>query len=146
MRVYGLLLIGVLLAACGGEASAATLKGTVTYSKSGGIAGLGQELRVQKDGRAVASSYEDKRSFKLSRAQLKSLTTAVTKADLAHTKSPKSTGDGADGFEYGVSYRGHRVHWSDFTDDPPQRVRRLYDLLDELYERYSPCPTTGRSC
>ena len=57
---------------------------------------------------------------------------------LAHTSDPKKRGEGNDGFGYSVSYGPHRVNWSDFTADPPERVQRLYSMLDELYERYAP--------
>jgi hypothetical protein len=140
-----LLVLALIFTGCGGEASAAPLRGSVTYGKSGGIAGLVQTLTVQPGGRAVAASAERKRSFRLSRAKLKSLTAAVAKADLAHVKSAKP-GPGADAFTYSVGYRGHRVRWDDFGDDPPPRVLRLYRLLDDLYERHSPCPDDGRSC
>ena len=94
----------------------------------------------------VASAYEAKRTFRLSKAQLKSLTSAVAKAKLSSTKSPKDNVQGADGFGYGVSYRGHRVSWSDFSDEPPERVLALYRMLDEFYQAHSPCPRDGRSC
>ena len=141
-----MLILAAVFAGCGAEASAKTLTGPVTYGKSGGIAGLTQKLTVHKDGRAVASSYQAKRSFRLSKAQLKSLTTAVTNAKLSKTKSKKDNVQGADGFSYGVSYGAHRVSWSDFSDNPPTRVMTLYTLLDELYEANNPCPRDGRSC
>jgi hypothetical protein len=139
-------MLAAVLAGCGAQADAATLNGPVTYGKSGGIAGIVQKLTVHSDGRAVASSSEAKRTFRLTRAQLKSLTGAVAKARLSSTKSPKDNVQGADGFGYGVSYRGDRVSWSDFSDDPPERVLALYRMLDELYEANSPCPRNGRSC
>jgi hypothetical protein len=138
MGVCRLLIIALVFAACGGEASAATLQGSVKYGKSGGIAGLIQNMTIRPDGSGVASSYESKRTFKLSASRLRQLEKAVRAADLAHTRNPKKRSEGADGFNYGVSYRGHRVSWSDFTDDPPKRVQRLYALLDELYETYGP--------
>jgi hypothetical protein len=146
MGVWRVLILAAVFAGCGGEADAKTLSGPVTYGKSGGIAGITQKLTVQKDGRAVASSDQSKRSFRLTKAQLRSLTKAVTNAKLSKTKSEKDTVDGADGFGYGVSYRGHKVTWSDFSDEPPERVMRLYRMLDELYEANSPCPRDGRSC
>jgi hypothetical protein len=146
MGVWRVLILAAVFAGCGAEADAKTLSGPVTYGKSGGIAGIIQKLTVQKDGRAVASSYQSKRSFKLSKTQLKGLTTAVGNAKLSKTKSPKDNVQGADGFGYGVSYRGYRVTWSDFSDEPPKRVMTLYRMLDELYEANSPCPRDGRSC
>ncbi len=138
--------MAAILLGCGSDASAAALKGSVTYGKSGGIAGIVEKLTVKPDGRAVAASSTRKRSFTLTKAQLTALTKAVKAADLAHTKSPKDDLRGADGFSFGVGYDGHRVSWSDFSDDPPKRVLALYRLLDELYEGHAPCPASGRSC
>ena len=146
MGVWRALILAAVFAACGAEADAKTLTGPVTYGKSGGIAGIVQKLTVHSDGRAVASAYEAKRTFRLNQAQLRSLTGAVAKAKLSSTKSPKDNVQGADGFGYGVSYRGHRVTWSDFSDEPPERVLALYRMLDQLYQAHSPCPRDGRSC
>jgi hypothetical protein len=146
MGVWRVLILAAIFAGCGGEADAKTLSGPVGYGKAGGIAGITQKLTIHTDGRAVASSSQSKRSFRLTKAQLKSLTTAVGKAKLSKTKSPKDNVEGADGFGYRVSYRGHKVTWSDFSDEPPERVMALYRMLDELYEANSPCPRDGRSC
>jgi hypothetical protein len=146
MGVWRVLLLAVVLSGCGADASAKTLTGPVTYGKSGGIAGLTQKLTVHSDGRATAASYRKKASFRLTGQELRALTAAVKKARLSSTKSPKDDVRGADGFQYGVSYRGDKVTWSDFSDEPPARVLTLYRLLDELYEAHSPCPRDGRSC
>jgi hypothetical protein len=146
MGVCRMALIAVLFAGCGGDAAAAGLQGKVVYAKSGGIAGLVQKLTVSADGRAIAASQQRKRSFKLTRAQLRTLTKSVASARLNDTKDPKATGQGADGFAYSVAYRGDDVHWDDFTAEPPERVLALYRFLDELYGRHSPCPDSGRSC
>jgi hypothetical protein len=146
MGVWKLMVVAVILMGCGSDASAAALKGSVTYGKSGGFAGVTQKLTVQPDGRAVAATSTRKRSFRLSKAQLAALTKAVKSADLAHTKSPKDNVQGADGFSFGVGYDSHRVKWSDFSDEPPKRVLDLYRQLDELYEAHAPCPSSGRSC
>jgi len=138
MGVRALLLVAIAFAACGNDASAATLQGSVQYGKSGGIAGVIQKLTIKPDGSGVASTYETKRSFRLGANTLRLVEKAVRDANLAHTRSPKADSQGADGFNYGVAYRGHRVSWSDFTADPPKRVVRLYVLLDEIYERYAP--------
>jgi hypothetical protein len=138
MGVGRLLVIAVVFAACGSDASAATLQGNVQYGKSGGIAGVVQKLTIRPDGSGFATSYETKRTFRVPASRLRQLEKAVRSADLAHTKSPKASSQGADGFYYGVTYRGHRVAWSDFTADPPKRVVRLYELLAEFYETYGP--------
>jgi len=146
MGVGRIAVIAVLFAGCGGDAVAASLQGKVGYAKSGGIAGIVQKLTVSPDGRAVAASRAGKRSFRLTRAELEQLTTAVARARLKQTKDPKSRSQGADGFSYRVAYRADDVQWDDFTGDPPQRVLALYGLLDDLYQQHSPCPDSGRSC
>src|SRR4051794_12609385 len=146
MGVWRIALVAVLFAGCGGDAVAASLQAKVGYAKSGGIAGVVQKLTVSPDGRAVAASRDRKRSFRLTRAQLKRLTTTVAAARLKDTKDPKSASQGADGFSYRVAYRGDDVQWDDFSGNPPQRVLALYSVLDDLYEQHSPCPASGRSC
>jgi hypothetical protein len=146
MGVWRALILAAVLAGCGSEASAAALQGPVTYGKAGGIAGVTQKLTVHRDGRATASSFQAKRSFRLTKAELKLLASTVAKAKLSRAKSRKDDGSGADGFTYGVAYRGHRVTWTDFSGNPPQRVMALYELLDSFYEANHPCPQSGRSC
>jgi hypothetical protein len=136
--ITAVLLAAALLAGCGGASAEARLKANVRYAKSGGFAGVSQQLTVRPDGTGVARDLERRRSFRLPAERRRAVERAVRAADLAHTISPRRLGQGADGFDYGVAYGPHRVNWSDFTADPPARVQRLYDLLDELYERYAP--------
>ena len=136
--ITALTLAAALLAGCGGEAAEAKLKANVRYAKGGGIAGVSQQLTVRPDGSGVARSHESRRSFRVSAATRRAIERAVKTADLAHTSNPKKRGEGADGFGYSVAYGPHRVSWSDFTADPPERVERLFTMLDEIYERYAP--------
>jgi len=136
--ILSLTLAAALVAGCGGTAAEAKLKANVRYAKGGGIAGISQQLTVRPDGTGVARDYESRRTFSVAAATRRAIERAVRAADLAHTKNPRKRGEGADGFAYSVSYGPHRVTWSDFTADPPERVERLYSLLDELYERYAP--------
>jgi hypothetical protein len=145
MGVWRVALVALLIAGCGSDAAAATLQGKVTYAKSGGIAGLVQKLTVNPSGRAVAASVERKRSFTLTKTELKQLTALAKNAKLAKTRDPKPNTQGADAFEYSVGYRRDTVKWSDFTDAPPKRVMDLYQFLDELYMAHAPC-NDGRSC
>lgn len=133
-----LVLAAVALAGCGDTSAQAKLKANVRYEKSGGFAGLSQRLTLRPDGTGVTSNLERRRRFKVSAATRRNVERAVRAAKLARTRDPRRTGNGADGFEFSVAYGQHRVDWGDFTADPPERVERLYDLLDELYERYAP--------
>ena len=136
--ITALTLAAALLAGCGGADTEAKLKANVRYAKGGGIAGVSQQLTVRPDGTGVATSNESRRSFRVSAATRRAIERLTRAADLAHTKNPKKRGEGADGFGYSLSYGPHRVTWTDFTADPPERVQRLYTVLDELYERYAP--------
>jgi hypothetical protein len=138
MAVSRAALCALVISGCGGSASAATLQGQVTYAKSGGIAGVVQKLTVSPNGRAVASSAVRKRSFRLTKAQLKALTSTVAKAKISRTSSETDTVQGADGFSFKVAYDGDAVTWSDFSDKPPARILALYALLDELYAAHAP--------
>jgi hypothetical protein len=137
MGVCRALLVALALLGVTACESEAALKAHVRYAKSGGFAGVVQKLTIRPDGSGVAYRHEQRRDFRLSSSTRRSLERAVRSANLAHTKDPKP-GDGADAFEYSVSYGPHKVVWSDLSDDPPARVERLYDMLDELYERYAP--------
>lgn len=126
------------LAGCGGdESSAATLKGPIQYSRSGGFAGVTEKMTIQPDGRGETSTLTRKRSFKLTAEQRRDLAAAVRKADLEHAKSPKS-GPGADALNYSIRYQGHRVGWSDLSDAPPKAVGDLYTRLGRLYRANVP--------
>lgn len=122
----------ILTTGCG-QASAAGLGGTVQYSKSGGIAGISESMKIGSDGRGTI----EKRSFRLTKTEGSKLATAIRKADLAHAKSPKATGC-CDLLYYSIRYRGHEVQWDDASRDVPSRVSDLYSMLARIYRRYAP--------
>jgi hypothetical protein len=121
----------LLLTAGCGQASAAGLGGTVQYSRSGGIAGISEAMKIGPDGRGKIA----KRSFRLTATEGKRLATALRKADLAHTKSPKGGGC-CDLLSYSIRYRGHQVRWDDASPSMPSRISDLYSRLSRLYEKY----------
>lgn len=124
----------VVLAIGGGQASAAVLGGTIEYSKSGGIAGIDESMKIGRDGRGKI----EQRSFRLTAGERSKLAAAIRRADLAHTKSPKGASC-CDMFFYSIRYRGHKVSWDDTSRRKlPDRLSDLHAMLSELYERYAP--------
>jgi hypothetical protein len=121
----------LLLTAGCGQASAASLGGTVQYAKSGGIAGISESMRISSDGRGKIEA----RSFRLTATEVSKLATALRRADLAHTKSPKGAGC-CDVFFYSIRYRGHEVKWDDSSRSLPRRIADLHSMLSRLYEKY----------
>ena len=113
--------------------SAAVLRGSIEYSKSGGFAGIEEAMRIDRDGRGKIA----RRGFKLSSREGRSLAAAIRRADLAHVRSAKGASC-CDFFAYEIRYRGRTVTWDDGNEaQMPRRVRELESMLGEFYERYS---------
>ena len=136
MRVWlpvllALSLLGFAIAPVG--SSAAALRGSIQYSKTGGIAGVEESMKIDREGRGKIA----RRAFKLPRREGRRLATAIRRADLADVKSPKEP-TCCDFFAYAIRYRGHTVSWDEGNDGSlPRRVRELGAMLGEFYERYS---------
>ena len=130
-RCFALALL-LLTVGCG-QASAAGLGGTVQYAKSGGIAGISESMKLSSDGRGKIEA----RAFRLTATEVSKLATALRRADLAHTKSPKGAGC-CDHFSYSIRYRGHEVEWDDSARNLPRRIADLHTMLSSLYEKYAP--------
>jgi len=137
MGVHRVLVVALALLAGFATEAQGVLRANVRWEKSGGFAGVVQKVTVRPDGTGVATNEDRRRSFRLSSAGRRALERAVVAADLAHTRDPKP-GNGADHFQYGVSYGPHKVIWDDLGANPPVRVQRLAEILEELYERYAP--------
>src|SRR3954453_16405701 len=109
-----------LLAACAatwavcGFSSAATLSGPLSYSRSGGIAGVVEHLTVQRSGAARVSKgvRARSRSFHLSARERSRLNRAVRAAHLATVKVRRHPVTN-DAFVYGISYRGRKLRFDD---------------------------------
>ena len=65
-------------------------------------------MKIDRDGRGKI----EKRTFRLTAREGSRLAAAIRRADLAHTRSPKSAGC-CDFFFYSIRYRGHVVRWDD---------------------------------
>ncbi len=139
MGVRQTLILGIALlalAGCGDDSSSATLDGPIEYSRSGGIAGVVEQMVIQPDGRGETSTLNDKRAFQLSEEQRTELAAAVADADLPGVKSPDKR-PGADAFDYGITYGGNEIVWSDLTERP-EGVDDVYSMLSDLYEANAP--------
>jgi hypothetical protein len=134
MRVRATVFVALVFAACAGQSSAAELAGSIEYTKSGGIAGIEESMKIDRNARGRIGA----KRFTLPARDARALADAIRRADLTRVKSPKGSSC-CDFFEYTISYRGHRVTWDENQEDQlPRRVRDLQERLAELYERYAP--------
>ena len=131
-------LTATLLAGCGSSPPPTALQSAIEWSRTGGIAGIAEELRVQPDGAARASTRTAETTFSLTEGELKRLNAAVSAADPEHQESPTAKTQGADGMDFRIAYNGHEVVWGSFTENPAPELQALYSLLADLYERHAP--------
>lgn len=127
------------LAGCGGDDEApSTLKGPLTYVRSGGIAGETLTLTIQPSGDATLTTdhgtKNESKDFKLDSGQLKRITELANETDLGSVKVEKAT-TAADAFMYSISYDGSEVQWQDGQE--PQEVQELTDALADVVDANS---------
>jgi hypothetical protein len=119
---------------CGGESSAATLGGTLSYVRSGGLAGETDELTIQRDGRAkVTTDRGGAQSFKLTASEREKIAKLVKEADLATLKVRK-TPPVPDGYAYEIAYGTRKVSFE--SNATPQRVKKLVTALGEIVAKH----------
>ncbi len=108
----------------------------IDYQRSGGFAGLQDHLVIQVDGSAQLTRKGAERRFSLSQAELEQLTAALEKARFAELREEylPST-QGADLFDYVVTFRGHRVHTQDTA--VPEALRPALNALNEIISRHA---------
>ncbi len=140
---FGLPLL-TLLAGCGSASqSASTATSTpsgrqalVTYSKSGGIAGIIERLKVEPSGHATVSeglpADAKTKTFSLSPEELSKLRQTLDAAKLASHASASPQGC-ADCFVYRIAYRGTTFEGDQAT--LPAAVRPAVEALDALTAR-----------
>ena len=125
-------LAALLLAVLAPAASAQEkpkLKSTLTYARSGGIAGVNDNFRVKRDGWSLLNGRE----FRLRPSEREALAELVTDAKLERVKvKPKPAVP--DAFNHTLTYRKHTITF----DDPstPKKVKKLRDLLGRLISKY----------
>jgi len=129
----------LLAAGCGGGEESTTAPGNgalVTYSKSGGIAGVDERLVIAADGSATVTSGRggSQRSFALGTEELSELEAELEAADFAAVDD-RPTGC-ADCFHYEISYGGDTVGYDEVTQ-PPQSVAAVVSHLAALIAEHS---------
>jgi hypothetical protein len=137
----GAVVVVTLLAAtgCGGGGNTTGgLSDELRYVRSGGLAGVHDQLMISPDGRAslVVRGHE-KQDFRLSDEELDSLTAALDEANLDDLPSEATTAPAApDTFSYSVSYQGKRIR----TADPsvPSDLKPLLSELNRIVENHRP--------
>lgn len=105
------------------------LKGTLTYARSGGIAGVADDLTIKRDGRTRLNG----RAFRLRKTEREAVAKLVAGVDFASVKvDPKPPVP--DALSHELTYRGHTVGF----DDPstPKKLKKLRDLLGRLISKY----------
>jgi hypothetical protein len=135
MGVYRVLSVCVLataatLAVCGCS-SAATLSGPLSYSRTGGIAGIVEHLAIQRSGSAKVSKGFRARShsFKLSSRERARVENAVRAAHLRTVKVPKHPVT-PDAFVFTISYAGRKLQFDDVS--MPKALQGLVSVLGDL--------------
>jgi hypothetical protein len=128
-----LIALAVLLLALTAPAASAAdvpkLKGTLTYARTGGIAGVDDNLRIRRDGRSLLNGRE----FRLRKVEREAVAKLVEEAKLEKVKvKPKPAVP--DAFNHTLTYRKHTIAF----DDPstPKKVKKLRDLLGRLIAKY----------
>jgi hypothetical protein len=98
----------------------------VAYIRTGGLAGVTQQMVVYRDGNVVVSGDGD-REFQMSDSQLARLEDALAAGEWP--RQPTVYGQPVpDGFQYDISYDGHVVQ----TYDGARRPAWLQEVMDVL--------------
>jgi hypothetical protein len=143
-RCLVLVLVVVLagVAGCGGsddspstdDGPVLTSGALVNYTRTGGVGGVDEHLRIDPDGAAtvtIGAPENADRSFELSDAQLANIQSLLDAADLsAMPENPQPTGC-ADCFVYTVEYGGRTITYDD-ASPPPASVGALVTGLGDL--------------
>ena len=112
----------------------------VVYSRSGGVGGIDERLRISSDGEATLSygpPVESDHSFQLSDAQLTDIQSQLAAADFdSIPANPEPTGC-ADCFEYTIEYGGRTIFYDD-ASPPPASVAAAVAALGELAQTNQP--------
>jgi hypothetical protein len=112
----------------------------VAYTRTGGVGGVDEHLRIDPDGAAtisIGAPENAQRSFQLSDSELQRVQSLLDAADLgAMPENPQPTGC-ADCFVYTVEYGGHTITYDD-ASPPPASVGALVTGLGDLAEANHP--------
>lgn len=105
------------------------LKSTLTYARTGGIAGVNDNFRIKRDGRSLLNGRE----FRLRKVEREAVAKLVEEAKLEKVKVTAKPAV-PDAFNHTLTYRKHTIAF----DDPstPKKVKKLRDLLGRLIAKY----------
>jgi hypothetical protein len=142
-----LLAAGIFVAGCGSSSGDPTTQGTVqtdgslvNYTRTGGVGGVDERLRIDPDGSATLSYGEPantQNTFDLTDEELDRVRNLLDGADFDPTSAgPKQTGC-ADCFIYTIEYGGHTVTYDD-ASQPPAGVGQLVTSLGDLAQAHQP--------
>jgi len=145
MNRFLVLAVGAaLLAGCGSDDDGPVVTDGVfvTFSQTGGVAGIDERVRIESDGNATVTLGEPsntERSFELTDAELDHITTLVEAADFdSMPAEPQPTGC-ADCFVYTVEHAGDSVTYDDAIE-PDSSIGELVTGLRELVDEHQPAP------
>jgi hypothetical protein len=106
----------------------------VSYTRTGGVGGIDEHLRIDPDGAAtiaIGAPEDVQRTFQLSDAELARIQALLDVADFgAMPENPQPTGC-ADCFVYTVEYGGRTITYDD-ASPPPASVGALVTGLGDL--------------
>src|SRR4051794_31119180 len=129
-RVISLLAV-FALCACG--TALAKPRVVIRWSKSGGIAGVSEVLRIRSDNVALAGPRgQNPYPVQLGAAQVAKIRHVLDAANLQGSKRHYPNPSAADTFQYSVTYRGHTVDGDQTA--LPKRIMRAMRLLDKTYD------------
>jgi hypothetical protein len=139
-----LLAAGIFVSGCGSSNEESTQGpvqtdgSLVKYTRTGGVGGVDEHLRIDPDGTATLSYGEPtnaERTFELTPDELNRIQALLDAADISSQPTPQ-TGC-ADCFIYTVEYGGHSVTYDD-ASQPPSGVGELVTNLGDLAEAHQP--------
>ena len=116
----------------------------VAYSRTGGFAGIREELRIYRGGQATVVRRGGQLSFRLTCARVRAVRDALVGArfsTLAPVYAPANPV--ADGFVDTVSYAGRRVRVLTGADPPERLARALRVLRGVVANRRLRAPAAG---
>jgi len=118
----------VALAAAPASAGAKTL---VSFTQSGGIAGINDSITVTTTGYVVADGHAADRSHRLRAATLRDLRKMLSEA--RWDRASPGASSCADCFEYVVRYHGHRAKYDDSqARKVPRSIREIVAELQRI--------------
>ena len=143
--VFASVVVALLLAGCSDDGDASsTLPDPsgdafhVRYQRSGGFAGVQEDLRVAAGRRATlatATAGEPQTTrFRLSEKAVDALRSAFRKAGWRQIHSPGSSAGCADCFVYRIAYQGRVVRFDSVTF--PQRLTPVVRRLDAIVDAH----------